>query len=84
MRKKLGGIAFLGSPPAILGGPQRNPRKFCSGIVDGLNWVRLGEEANQWVKGLRCRRRCSSFDGTDGPSNSNDPAVPHAFLSGFP
>jgi hypothetical protein len=82
-KKKHGGIAFLGSPPAILGGPQKNQRRFCLGILDGLNWVRLAKKSEPMGQRVEEQEEMQFSDAIDGPSISTDSAVPLAIPNGF-
>jgi len=60
-KRKAGGYAFLGSFPAILGGPQSHTCKFHSGILEQCYWMRNTQESKKLDEGLRCRRRSSSL-----------------------
>ena len=62
-KRKAGGYAFLGSFPAILGGPQSHSHKFHSGILEGCYWLGNTQEPSQLDEWFRCRRRSSSLMG---------------------
>jgi len=58
-KRKAGGYAFLGSFPAILGGPQSHVCKFHSGILEQCYWMRNTQESKKLDEWLRSRRRSS-------------------------
>ena len=60
-KRKAGGYAFLGSSPAILGGPQKASHKFHSGILEQYYCMRNTQEPSQLDEWLRGRRRSSSL-----------------------